>query len=658
MPDITEIEQRFEAAATLHEQGRLADAEAHCHAILNDAPSHAPSVSLMGIVLCMTGRADMGVQFIAKACELAPDEVAFQNNLGTALSGLGHHEEAIGAFQKALAMQPDYAPAHNNIGAALRPAGRLDEAAAHYSRAVELAPDNAEAWANYANVLMDLNRIEDAGDAARKATALCPDYAVGHNNLGTVSQRQGQYGAAETSFRRALEISPDYADALSNLGEVLKETGRAAEALEYYQRSVDLSPDEPAMGSNMLLAMCAAELPPDEIADAHRAWGTRLETGDTENTFAGRDRSPDRRLRIGYVSPDYRRHSVTYFLDPIFAHHDRDTVEVFAYANMAEPGDAVTERLKGHAGHWRNIFGMDDMAFAQLVSTDQIDILVDLAGHTRANRLAAFAVRAAPIQMSYLGYPATTGLTRVDWRLADGWTDPIGVTEAFHTEHLARIDGGFLCYRPDDDAPAVAPPPALVSGQITFGSFNNLAKVTPGVVETWAAVLNAVPGSRLMVKAKSLGDADTAGRLTAAFQARGIEAARLKLVGWITEGNPLAAYGQIDIGLDTFPYNGTTTTCEALWMGVPVITLGGTWHAARVGVSLLSKISLSDCIATDTGDYVTKATSLAAKLDSLTELRTGMRDRVLRGGLTDGAAFTQSLEATYREAWRTWCRYD
>ncbi|MDD9878595.1 MAG: tetratricopeptide repeat protein [Magnetovibrio sp.] len=655
MADVREINDLFEEAAAAYEEGRLDAAEALCHQLLEAAPGHAPAVSLMGVVLCRTGRAELGVQFIEKAVDLAPGEVAFLNNLGTALTGLGRAEDAVAAFARAIDVAPDYPPAHNNIGAALRPLGRLDEAAAHYAKAVELAPDYGEAWANYANVLMDLDRVDDAEAAAAKACELRPDYAVAHNNLGTVLQRRGRYADAEAHFLRALALDPDYADALSNLGEVLKDTGRAADALQPYERSVALSPDEPGMASNMLLALCnIAGMAPAEIARRHTDWGAVLNTGPAPD-FAGRDRDPERRLRVGYVSPDFRRHSVAYFLEPLLAHHDKRAVEVFCYANMAGDGDAVTARLRGHAEHWRPVFGMDDAALADLIRADGIDVLVDLAGHTRGNRLGAFARRCAPVQLSYLGYPATTGVAAMDGRLTDAAADPPGATEAFHTEDLVRIEPGFLCYAPDPEAPTVAPPPADANGFVTFGSFNNLAKVTPDVIAAWAGILTDVPDSRLVLKAKALGDPAVQDRVRAAFAGHGVDPGRVDCRGWIVDGAPLDAYGQIDIGLDTFPYNGTTTTAEALWMGVPVVALAGDWHAARVGASILGRAGLDDWIAPDPGAYRALAAARAGDLAGLGALRAGLRDKLEASGFTDGGPFAAAVEAAYRDAWRRRC---
>ena len=654
------LDTQFDAAANLQSGGRLAEAEALCHEILRADTLHANTINLLGVIHCQTGRAELGIDLIDKAILLNPDEASYHNNRGTALTGRGELTPALAAFERSLDLESGYAPAHNNIGAVLRPLGRLAEAAAHYREAIRLRPDYAEAYANLANVLLDLNEVEEARVAAERAVELKPDYAIGHNNLGTVLQRYGLYGKAIEAFRRALELRPAYPDALCNMGEVLKESGRAAEAIGFYRKAIELAPDEAGMASNMLLALCnVAAMTPAAIYDEHRAWGDALSarlTGDAAGEpFENRDRSSARRLRVGYLSPDFRRHSVAYFLEPILEFHNPRVVESYCYANLIGPGDAVTERLRGFAGTWRDVAGLDDAALTELIRDDEIDILVDLSGHTRGNRLAVLARRAAPVQMSYLGYPATTGLAAVDWRLTDSWADPLNMTEAFHSERLLRLANGFLCYRPDPEAPEVAPPPVAANGYVTFGSFNSLAKLTPTVIETWAEILLRTPGSRLILKAKAISDPDTRRRLSRRFAERGVDAGRLDLRGWVVDGSPLAAYHGVDIGLDSFPYNGTTTTCEAMWMGVPVIALAGNWHAARVGVSLLARTGMDELIARSRTHYIDIAVDLASRPDVLADLRRDMRETIIESGLCDGPAFVARLERAYRRARRAWC---
>jgi predicted O-linked N-acetylglucosamine transferase (SPINDLY family) len=345
---------------------------------------------------------------------------------------------------------------------------------------------------------------------------------------------------------------------------------------------------------------------------------------------------------------------VAYFIEPILAHHDPDRFEIYCYAQVGR-GDVMTERLQALAGHWRRTLGMSDAELAAQVRADGIDILVDLAGHTANSRLTAFTSRPAPVQIGYLGYPNTICSPAIAYRLTDAWADPPG-QEQFHCEELIRLPRGFLCYAPSPDAPAVTPPPSLTNGHITFGSFNNLAKINTGVVALWARLLQAEPTARLVIKNGSLRDPATRERYHALFQQHGIARARVDLAAWTPAmRDHLAAHAGIDIGLDTFPYNGTTTTCEALWMGVPVVALAGDRHASRVGVSLLTRLGLTELIAETLEHYIRVAQYLSANPARLSELRHGLRARIQASTLCDGAAFTRELEDTYRELWRRWC---
>ena len=645
-----DVDTLFDKAANLFEQGKFKEAEQHCHSLCATHPYHAPAVSLMGAILCQTNRAKIGVKFLEKAIELAPNEAAYFNNLGVAYTNLKRLNEALCALQRAIALAPHNPNTHNNIGAVLRPLGRLTEAEKHYAIAADAAPGSAQIWANYANILMELDQVSKAEIAAQKAITNDPEYPIAHNNFGTVLQRQGKYSAAEAHYCSALALRPNYADAHANMGELLKETGRVAESLFHYERACKLEPEISAMGSNKLLAICTSDcVTPPEISAAHFKWGDQVASGVdiSRESF----QHNHQKLRIGYVSPDFRRHSVAYFLEPILKNHNHIDFEVFCYANMSTDGDDITRKLRAYVDRWLNVFGIDDQALAARVRQDEIDILVDVAGHTRGNRLPAFALRPAPIQMSYLGYPATTGLSVMDYRLTDTLADPPGLTEILHRETLLNIEGGFLSYNPQENSPDVGYLPAHTSGFITFGSFNNLAKVTPTVISIWSKILTSVPRSKLVIKSKALGDEKIATRIKRAFAHHGINSDRIQCLGWITQGSPLIAYNQIDIGLDTFPYNGTTTTCEALWMGIPVITLAGKWHAARVGVSVMTRLNLADWIASDENSYVTLAVKKTQNLLLLEELRFGMRQRMKDRGLLNGQKFTRSLEAVYRQAW-------
>jgi protein O-GlcNAc transferase len=364
---------------------------------------------------------------------------------------------------------------------------------------------------------------------------------------------------------------------------------------------------------------------------------------------------PERPLRVGYVSPDFRQHASNSYSLPLLTGHDRRLFDIFLYAEVPQP-DAVSDNLRSLASHWRSTVGLSDAAVRQRVHDDQIDILVDLAGHTDHTRIAAFAVKPAPVTVTWLGYPNTTGLPTMDYRLTDALADPPGETDHLHTEALVRLPHCFLCYQPPAEAPPVAPTPALSRGTITFGSFNNLEKVTTEVIETWAAVLRSVPRSRLLLKGWILADPVLRQRINDRFAALGIDAGRLDLRRLIPGIGPhLALYREIDIGLDPFPYNGTTTTCEALWMGVPVVSLIGDSHAARVGLSLLSSVGLQRLVAHDRDAYVTIAAGLAKDLAALEPMRQGMRSQLQKSPLMDAPRFARDVESAYRVMWRSWC---
>jgi predicted O-linked N-acetylglucosamine transferase (SPINDLY family) len=365
------------------------------------------------------------------------------------------------------------------------------------------------------------------------------------------------------------------------------------------------------------------------------------------------DRDPDRPLRIGYVSADFRQHACAHFLLPLFCHHDRRQFEVTCYADVANP-DNMTQRLRDQVQCWHKINGRTDAEVSALIRENQIDILVDLAGHTADNRLQCFAGKPAPIQVTYLGYPNSTGLSAIDYRLTDAHADPPGLTDAFCTEWLIRLPQTFLCFRPSEESPVSSALPALASGQITFGCFNALAKITAEMAGIWSQILRCLPQSRLMLKCRGLSDEDARRRLRELFP--DIAADRLVLHDWIdSRRGHLALYDQVDIALDSYPYHGTTTTCEAMWMGVPVITLAGTDHRSRVGVSLMSNVGLPELIAQTPEQYVQIAADLANDLPRLAELRRTLRSRMQASPLMDAPRFARNVEAAYRQMWRTWC---
>ena len=590
----------FKSAVEALNAGALKTAEEKCRALLARFPEHAETLDLLGVVRARQGDAVEAATLMARGIALAPTDARALNNFANVLTSLGRREEAVALYRRALAQRPDDAQIYNNMGSALYRLGKLDEAEAAYLRALELKSDYAEAWSNYGNVLIDKGDVAASIEVNRKAIAARADYAPAWNNLGNGLKRQGFYGAALDAYAQALKIQPLYAGALGNVAEAMKEQGRAAAAIPFYRRALEIDPADAAIHANLLFALNAVpEIGRQKLFEESQRWAARF-TPVSEAVCHGNAPDPDRVLRVGYVSADFRRHSVAYFIEPVIAAHDRRNVEVVCYADVVAP-DAVTRRIRAMADLWRDVRGFTDIALADLVRRDRIDVLVDLGGHTMESRLRAFMHKPAPVQVAYLGYPGTTGMAQMDARIVDAWTDPPGNREgeadSTHTEKLVRLPNGFLCYRPSDTAPAIAPPPSIKNGYVTFGSFNNLSKVTDETIAAWSAVLKAVPGSRLLLKAKALADPATRDRVAGLFGAQGIAPDRLDLMGWVLDGDPLETYNRVDIGLDTFPYNGTTTTCEALWMGVPAVSLVGATHAGRVGLSLLTRAGLTDLAA-------------------------------------------------------------
>ncbi len=587
-----------------------------------------------------------------QAADLQAKKAAFQAGLADLQRG-----DAAGAarrFRPLLAADPDNADLLHVLGVALHKSAESEEGVALMARSIARNPRQPDFLINLANVHRERGERDKAEPLLRRAVALAPQYGKAWQDLASLLYQIEQLSEAVDCRRKAAALDPTSAPQLVRLAVALINARQVSEGLSLCREA--LARDPLSFAAHSTLAFSSHYLPGDKAAlfavhqAAGAAFGARLPAAAPH----GNVRDPERRLRIGYVSADFHQHSVAFFLAPSLAAHDAAKVELFAYSDVAKP-DAMTAKLRASVPNWRDVRDMNDAALAELIRQDAIDILVDLAGHTAGNRLGAFARKPAPVQINWLGYPDTTGLGAMDSRLTDTIADPPGA-DAFAVENLVRLPQGFLCYGAGDDVPPVSPSPAGAAGSVTFGSFNNLPKLNDETLDLWAQVLLAVPGSRLLLKARGLNDPAIVQGVVARFALAGVATERLRFAGRVRGyAGHMALYHEMDIALDSLPYNGTTTTCEALWMGVPTVTLAGDRHCARVGASLMTRVGLADLVAETPEDYVAIAAKLAADRARLAELRAGMRARVEASPLMDAAGFTRSLEDAYRALWRDWC---
>lgn len=590
----------------------------------------------------------------AAAIERMPESVALLRAFAQASARQGEAAEAADLAARALACEPESESLLAEWAMALRAVKRGEEAREALETAVARSPDVAVLRRCLGILHVDAERMDDAMAELEVALRLDPDDTQAHMALTNALLSIGRLGDARKQCEEVLARQPDLAAAHSFNGFALVQQGLVAESMAAFERAADCDGVPDAHLSNLLFAAnYRDDIDAAELAALHRRFGeaVRVEPLPAPRLGGNWDAEPDRRLRVGYVSPDLRAHSVAAFFEPLLTAHDRDAVEPICYANLPK-ADAVTERLKQQAALWRDVDGLEPHKLAELIREDRIDILVDLAGHTAKNSLRAFAYRPALVQATYIGYPNSTGLAEIDYRLVDGITDLAGDGDEHYTEALVRLPRCFLAYGSIPTAPAVQSLPSAKTGHVTFGSFNTIPKLTPSAIKLWARVLTAVPNSRLLLKALSLGDPETQERMLALFAAEGIDRSRIDLLAYVRgQAEHLALYGRLDIALDSFPYNGTTTTCEALWMGVPVLTLKGDRHAGRVGSSLLSAAGLEELIAEDADDFVAKASALATDLPRLASLRQALRQRLVESPLCDATALARAVEAAYRTMW-------
>jgi len=601
------------------------------------------------------GDTDAAVEVLSQVLSMQPGNPDAAYNLANALKAGDRHADALTHYQAAIAAEPGFADAYYNMGLSLGALWRFDEAVAAYRRCLEINPADAEAMKNLANALHRLGDNAGAAVLIEKVLAQLPDDADAHFNHANILQAQNAFDAAADAFERALALNPSVPGYTVNYSLLLKDLGEVDGAIERLRPVVRRDGVPHEAHSNLIFYMLNdPAFGADDIRAEAARWNARY-CASLKPLAPAHANTPDpaRRLKVGYLSGDLRRHPVGFFMEPVFAHHDKAAHEVYVFATHTVKDD-LSGRIDAHTDAWHDVAHLDMQTLAQSIAAEGIDILVDLSGHAAHNRMQCLAHRPAPVQLLGGGLFCTSGLECADGFLSDRFQTPDGA-EAYYTEPLIRLPDGYICYRPPDYAADVAPSPCLESGFVTFGCFNNLSKISAPAAALWADILNRVPQSRLLLKTTALSSARAQGRLREQFAALGIDEDRLLLEPGLPHEAFMAEYARVDIALDPFPYSGGLTTLEALWMGVPVVTLPGDTFAARHSLSHLSNLGLADLICDSAEAYAEKAVALAADAGALDALRQSIRPRMAASPIVDGERYTRNLEQVYRARWQAWC---
>lgn len=646
----TKADEIFLRGLAFYRQGHTAKAVASFLDAVKQNSRHADSLHMLGVCKAQKGELASAIQLMRAAVEIKPAYPGYRFNLAKALELTASDVEAEVEYLEVLKLDARNVDALINLSCLMLGRSKSEAAKQFAERALELQADSLGAQNNLALALNALDQSEEAEQILLGALQRHPDSADTLVNLSRIYKRRDRYQDAIACLRKAVSINPELPEALSNLASVLKFEGKLDEALVYFRKALRLAPNV-TVHSNLLFTL---NYHPDysatDVFQEHLAWGQRYANGlSRAAAFVTPESIGSRRLRIGYVSPDFKQHAVATFLKPILAHHDKSNFEIFCYSDVSKADDS-TRWFQHQCDVWQDIVGMTDAEVAGLIRKDRIDILIDLAGHTSGgSRLLIFARKPAPLQMSYLGYLGTTGMDAMDYKITDAAMDPEGVAERYHTERLLRLPHSMWCYSPPGCAPETACSPAVMRGHITFGSFNNSAKVNPKVIDAWCQILHALPNARLIMVTK--GDGGVHEYFMGQFVGHGIAHERIDLRSRMSLAEYLKLHAEVDIQLDTFPYTGGTTTCHSLWMGVPVLTCPGEKPFSRSGASILHGLGLDDWVVDSVQDYIETAVIKAADVSALQSLRSELRSRMQASPLTNGMAFTRTLEHAYRMAW-------
>jgi predicted O-linked N-acetylglucosamine transferase (SPINDLY family) len=679
-------EQAFEVAIREHHAGRREQAEAIYRKIMDASPHHPDALHMLGALVHERGRPGEAIELIRRAIDLRPQHAGYRHTLGVVLAAAGDMDGAISSYQAALGLRPGDASILHELARVLQRHGKLQEAIGNYNRAIAANPDSPELLNDRGAAHQALGDIDQAIADFRASLRLRPSFAAAHNNLGNALLESGRMDEAIDSlaqaiahddkladaqynmgnalrekddldraieaYRRALSLRPGWSDALNNLGTALKESGQLDEAIECYRQGAVEGGSK--IFGNLLYAI---HFHPDydaaRIRREHAAWNEIYARPlAPAGIVHGNDPSPDRKLRIGYVSPDFRHHSQSFFILPLLSHHDHANFEIYCYSDVARPDD-LTNRVRQCADVWHETARLSDAEVAKLVGKDGIDILVDLTLHMSRNRMLTFARKPAPVQVTWLGYPSTTGLMTMDYRLSDPYLDPPGAGDELYSEGTIRLPQTFWCYDPLESGPDSRPLPAKENGYITFGSLNAFYKVTAPTIDAWARVMSSVSDSRLILLAPRR---SARRRFVEAMQNRGISPDRIEFRDRMQRSEYLATFRQIDICLDPIPCPGHTTTFDSLWMGVPVVTMAGATAISRGGASILTNLELQELVAKSADQYVDVTRELVGNIAKLSDLRSTLRDRMRGSRLMDANRFAGNIQEVYRVIWRRWCK--
>jgi protein O-GlcNAc transferase len=650
-----DIEKLVTRGQQLYAEGQLDAAAQILEEVLAIDPIHPRALFNKGVLSYVRGQHDIAEDFYHRATLAKAGYKEAHYNLGVILQKAGRAAEARAQFENAIAADPAFFEALMGMGAVQRELHAYDKSIEYFLRASAIRT-NEQVYNHIGYTYKLMGLANEAADYFQRALLYNPGHVSSLNEMGAIFMRNFRFEEAQNYLDSALKLGGEDKNVLCNSAALSIGRGQHMKAVEYCRRGLAFEPAFAPFYHNMMLAMVYAPgVSPQELLAAANEFGTRIAEPLYRPLGYIPDKAPDRKLRIGYVSGDFKKHSVSYFIENLLSHHDRAWFEIYAYSNLAR-GDVVTDRIRGQFDHWQDIFTLNDERAATLIENDRIDILVDLAGHTDANRLLVFARKPAPVQVTWLGFPATTGVKAIDYRITDPLAEPPGIADALNVEKLWRLPHIFSCYSAGHkDVPVIDHPPLRDNGFVTFGCFNNFTKVSDEVLRTWAQILWAVPQSRLLLEIGGLDSHQIHREVKARIARAGLPQERVIMKPRQPE-NQFVLYNKIDIALDPFPCNGGTTSMDTLWMGVPLITLAGDHFLSRMGVTILTNAGLPELIAGSLDEYVQKATALANDPARMTAMRQGLREKVMASSVMNQELFARDMEDAYRGMWQDYCR--